>query len=264
MKAVLCTAHAPEKKISHTHTLSKKQAAILVSVLVIVAGVGVYLVYEATRTEFRFEEWNPEPNRRILMYIRDLTDANLTISFENDTLLMCRVDVELYDAQSGSVVLVREVGNQVNLEATGRQRRVDVVLGTAAKYDLYIQRGQNLNTTVRFGNGAVLNKTRFEAYQTGILRIAVDEHDGFGAYDNLVANIGHPYGISGSLLLLLDIDLPEGYDGRLFTNGAPISFIERVGWGFLRDGEYGTPGDWEEPIVWVDSVCDAIIARLID
>ncbi len=244
--------------------LSRKRGALTISMLVIVAGVGVYWVYESTRTQFRFEEWNPEPNRRILMYIRDLTDANLTISFENDTSLMCRVAVDLYDAQSGSVVLVREVGNQVNLESTGRQRRVEVVLGTAAKYDLYIQRGDNLNTTVRFGNGAVLNRTDFDAYQTGIIRIAVDEHDGLATYDSLFVYAGHPYGIAGSLLVLLDIDLPKGYDGRLHTNGAPISFVERVGWGYLGHHDYGTPGDWKEPLVSISCECDAIIARLID
>ncbi len=244
--------------------LGKKPLAFLIIGIVLVTGVSVFWFYESNRTQFRFEEWNPEPNRRILMYIRDLTDANLTISFENDTSLMCRVAVDLYDAQSGSVVLVREVGNQVNLESTGRQRRVEVVLGTAAKYDLYIQRGQNLNTTVRFENGAVLNKTRFEVYQTGIIRVAVDEDDGLATYEGLILTIEKPYGITGNLFVLLDVNLPEGYDGYLYTSGAPISFVERVGWGYMGNDVYATSADPGAQLISIYCYCTSIIARLMD
>ncbi len=244
--------------------VSRKHAALVVMVIVVI-GAGSFCLYESNRTTFHFEEeyYGGRP-ARIFMYIRSLKDANVTISFVNNTSLMCRVDVELYDPQSGSVRFVREVGNQVNLEFTGRQRRVDIVLGTAVQYDLLIHLGENLNTTVWFGNGAVLNNTSLEAYQTGIIRIAVDENDGLTTHGSLSMGGGIPRLAEGPLHVLLDIDLPEGYGGRLTTYGAPISFVERVGWGFYGNGVFATAATVEHPRVTVGFSCTSIIARLID
>jgi hypothetical protein len=233
-------------------------------VIVVIAGGVLFWYYESNRTQFHYEEWHPEPSRRILMYIRDLKDANLTISFVNDTTLMCRVDVDLYDPQSGSVRLVREVANQINLESTGRQKRVEVVLGTSDRYNIHIQNGENLNTTVRYGNGAVLNETWFSAHQTGIIRIAVDEDDGLTTHGGMAIDAIIPRGSQGQLHVLLDIDLPEGYDGELLTNNAPISFVERVGWGYYGNGVFATAGTMEDPWIGIGCICTSILARLID
>jgi hypothetical protein len=55
--------------------------------VVVVTGAGSFWFYESNRTTFHFEEeyYGGRP-ARILMYIRRLRDANLTISFVNDTL----------------------------------------------------------------------------------------------------------------------------------------------------------------------------------
>ncbi len=248
-------------------TLSKKQAAVLVSVLVIVAGVGVYWVYESTRTEFHFEEAYPAGDtRKVILVIAEPRDANLTISFENDTSLLYRVDAELYDAQSGSVRMQYDEVNvhSLHLYCEGRQRRIDIVLGTATWYDVTIWRGENLNTTIRFGNGAVLNETWFDVGQTGILRIAVDEHDGLVTHGGMLISARIPRGSDGPLYVLLDIDLPEGYEGRLRTNYAPISFIERVGWGYYGKGIYATAETMKDPWIAFGFTCTSIVARLID
>ncbi len=245
-------------------SLSRKQRGLVVIAMVVVAGGGFFWYYDSTRTTFHFEERYPESNRPILVPLRRLRDTNLSISFVNDTSLMCRVDVELYDSQSGSVTWYRGPNNNVALEATGRQKRVDVVLGTGASYHLYILLGENLNTTIRFGNGAVLNDTSLEAYQTGIIRIAVDEDDGLTTHGGMGISAWIPEGINGPLHVLLNIDLPTGYLGKLWTNGAPISFVERVGWGYYGDGVYATVGMMEEPWIGIGCVCTSIIARLID
>jgi hypothetical protein len=202
----------------------------------------------------------------VTFYLRDLKDTNVTISFANDTSLLYRIDAELYDPASGSVTVDYASINVhlVHIEGTGPQRRVDVVLGTAAKYDITIQRCENLNTTVRYGNGAVLNETWFSAHQTGIIRIAVDEDDGLTTHGGMAIDAIIPRGSQGQLHVLLDIDLPEGYDGELLTNNAPISFVERVGWGYYGNGVFATAGTMEDPWIGIGCICTSILARLID
>ncbi len=248
-------------------SLTRKQTAILLILIVLGGGAGIFWFYESNRTQFHFEQTYPAGDtRKVILAIAEPRDANLTISFVNDTSLLYRVDAELYDAQSGSVRMQYDEVNvhSLHLYCEGRQRRIDIVLGTATWYDVTIWRGENLNTTIRFGNGAVLNRTDVDIYQTGIVRIAVDEHDGLTTIDSLYVTVRRPSGFTGSSLVLLDIDLPEDYDGKLYTHGAPISFVERVGWGYLGNDIFGTPRNEDHPLVVINSVCDAIIARLID
>ncbi len=98
----------------------------------------------------------------------------------------------------------------------------------------------------------------------GIIRINVDEHDGFAAYGTLSIDAIIPTGIAGPLFVLLDIDLPEGYGGRLRTNKAPISFVERVGWGYYGNGVHATAETVYDPRIGIGCGCTSIVARLID
>jgi hypothetical protein len=227
----------------------------------------MFWYFESTRTQFHYEASYPAGDtRKVTFYLRDLKDTNVTISFANDTSLLYRIDAELYDPASGSVTVDYASINVhlVHIEGTGRQRRVDVVLGTAAKYDITIQRCENLNTTVRYGNGAVLNETWFSCRQTGIFRVSVDEGDGLTTYGGMVIGARIPEGSVGPLYVLLDIDLPTGVEGRLRTNNAPISFVERVGWGYYGDGIFATAETMEDPWIAIGFVCTSIVARLID
>ncbi|TFG04090.1 hypothetical protein EU538_12845 [Candidatus Thorarchaeota archaeon] len=248
-------------------SLTRKQTAILLILIVLGSGAGLFWYFESNRTQFRFEAVYPEGDtRKVILALVTPRDANLTISFENDTSLMYRIDAELYDPGSDSVRFEHDRVNvhSLHLYCEGRQQRIAIVLGIAAKYDITIFKGENLNTTVRYGNGAVLNETWFVAYQTGVLRIAVDEHDGLTTHGSMLIGGGVPESIDGPLYLMLDIDLPDGYGGRLSTYGIPISFIERQGWGFYGNGVFATAATVERPRVTIGLACTSILARLID
>ncbi len=91
-----------------------------------------------------------------------------------------------------------------------------------------------------------------------------DHQDGLTTHGSLSMGGGIPRLVEGLFHVLLDIDLPAGYRGRLSTYGAPISFVERVGWGFYGNGVIATAATVEHPRVTVGFRCTSIIARLID
>ncbi|MHA2322760.1 MAG: hypothetical protein ACXACG_14025 [Candidatus Thorarchaeota archaeon] len=249
--------------------MNKKGFAGAVVVVVIVSGLGAILwLGSSPSIEFHLEAEVELPRyANFTLFLADLLDTNLTISFVNDNSLLYRIDMVLYDPSSPSEAFDLDTQSYTSIHrffTLVRVRSMNVTLGTGCTYDLAVW-GTNLSTSITYDNGArARSELRYEASGLLLVRITenmtiMDNHNQFDIYT----------GISNDPLqaFYLDVDLPDGYGGQLnrghISDLVPISFVERVGWTSDEWGVYSTVD--ESPLIkFATPHCEHIFARLID
>ena len=201
-------------------------------VVAIVGVLGVPFVMKTTSSTYQHEEYLPELNsRNTRVFLSDLEDANITVTFTNEPDLWFRMSVTQYTSRvrhrietytdSSSSTLTMELTSVIRIKS------INLELGTDVVHSIQIS-GENLNTLVVVDNGAKISESFFHYYSTGILQFIMTENVNFTTRGMKVETgwAFYPY-ISYSWpqeQVILDINLPTGLNGNLFAPNT--TFIE--------------------------------------
>jgi hypothetical protein len=224
--------------------MERKQLIALCVIVIVIGVAGVGFVLLSTPTHYE-REYPAESSKYVRLGI-SVEDCNLSISFRNDSTLMYSIDVEVY-SDSDFKVNYREgveyhsiqIGVFSGQMPTGpaRLKSLDIILGTAATYQI-VAGGNNLDTSIVYGNGAKLGQfgngvdysdddVIYKA--TGSVQFTFEDDVDFsgGGLDVMLTGMG---GIVNYLdSAILDIDLPEGMDGRVCFFDSVMS-VDNNGW----------------------------------
>ncbi len=241
--------------------VNRRVMALAGIVIVVVATVGIVVVLDPWGTELHFrQEYTGGEDTKVLLTIWSLRDCNLTVSFVNDTSLLFDIQASLYEP-SDTLSVTHESSDYWLIEGRGRQKRIDILLGTGVCYDINIGEGTNLNTTITVGNGAIIDGQSIKALHTGVVRFSFREQNEPDIRSGFGVTLGfQPY----TPTALVDIDLPNNMDGELRAGDSPISFVAISGWYSRGFGKYSTATHEGNHLMEMVCNCESVLARLID
>jgi len=242
-------------------------AAFGAVVLVAVVVTAVLLVWNSAATSFHYEREYPAGETKwVQLALDNLRDTNVTVTFTDDPTLMYSIDVTLYIPGVTYTFEEEELAYSwtIDLVATGRVESVDVILGTGTSYSIFIRTGISIDTTITYGNGAMLDNRDFLYSCNGTLQFNFGENVNF-TEGGLRADIGAPAFANRPNPLHLNIDLPDGMDGRIDFSTYPVSFTDLTGWHHEGFGIYATASwPFENPGLHMTVVCGSCLADLHD
>jgi len=252
-----------------------RRRSVAVAVVLIVS-ISVFIVFiglPLTQTSFHYARQYPSSEtRRVMVHLYDLdyTSTNVTVSFLDDPTLLYSIDViqyypglyhlvYFYDGApwDQTLLFVGICGNGNEQVAS-----VAITLGTGTYYALELD--GRLNVSVNYDNGAWLRGQevvvscgggRFEftlGEDVNFTDSGLDVQTGLGTD------------------LFLDIDLPDGMNGKLeLPPAVDFAYSEMVGWSLISSG-YGIPTIYstpsiDQPLLYIDpSGYGLVRARLHD
>ena len=241
---------------------------VLVAVMLMAVSVGtILLIWNASATSFHYErEYPVDETRWVRLALDDLEDTNVTVAFTDDPALMYSIDVTLYEPGLTYTFEYEEKRYHlaITLIASGRIKSINVVLGTGTPYKILIRMGDNIDTTITYDSGAVIDylDDAFVYSCTGTLDFNFCENVNFSA-GGLDVAIG--YVPDQPDPLYLDIDLPDGMDGRIDFGPDPVTFTQLAGWHHEGFGIYATASwPFENPGLDMTVDCGNCLADLHD
>ncbi len=245
--------------------MERKMMALVAVALVAVMVSAVLLVWNASATSFHYERKYPAGETKyVKMVVDNLKDTNLTIAFIDDPLLMYSIDVVLYEPGMTYTIEEAELPYSftIDLVATGRIQSITIALGTGASYQIHIPDGDNVDAVVAFGNGAMLEGRYFGYSCSGTLNFIFGENVNI-TKGGLDVDIGRPAREPDPLYL--DIDFPDGMDGRIDFGPDPVTFTQLAGWHHEGFGIYSTASwPFENPGLHMTVDCGSCLADLHD
>ncbi|MHA2023748.1 MAG: hypothetical protein ACTSWQ_08825 [Candidatus Thorarchaeota archaeon] len=224
----------------------RTKKAVIVTVLVL-GGLGVSITYVGPLLTYgvshHLEERVTDQLAAFAFGLNGLEDTNLTIMYRNDSSLLYEVDFTLYEPATfdQAMTITRDTVHWLFLNAKMRIQSMIVTLGTGLPYTLGVWSDTDLNTTMIFDNGAILDEIdglgdEINYCATGILRLAITENVTVKEW----AKFHFQSGSKTPDIVLLAIDLPEGVEGYLELGATPVSFSILDGWYFRGAGRYST------------------------
>jgi hypothetical protein len=242
--------------------MERVKVAIILVIVISVGIGGVFLLLGGvSSTEFHYEHVYPSgETKQALVSLWGLEDTNVSITFEDNPALLHSLDIELYSAGDIFQYELEDKASYywIKLEATDRIKSLDLVLGTGPKYEIGIH-GTNINSTITYSNGALLRGQQIEYYGSGFLRFVLDEDIDFST-EGLDVLIREEAGVRGDLDL--NIDLPEGLNGRVSFDTTSLTIAENEGWAFRSEGHYSTDAVSPQPLLDLLIICRTVVARL--
>jgi hypothetical protein len=243
--------------------MNRKMKAIAVVVVITVAITGVVLVVNPFGTQFHYERaWHSGDARWGSVRFYDLKDCNVTISFVNDSSVHHRLDVELYTPTfaSSAFTIISSIKVGLKFTAISRIRSLNLVLGTGTQYYISFSLSARLNTTIVYGNGALMgDDARFLYSASGILRFAFTENVNFTEKGMECSMNVFPSGTA-----YVYVDLPDGMDGRASLGGDNVYTTELSGWYYRLGNTYSTAITVQEPLLDLTAHGTTVYARLYD
>jgi hypothetical protein len=200
--------------------------AIMVATSVSIIGVGFVKVW----TDYSFQEPVIKPDLQSTLFIHELVDTNLTITFSTKSNLFYKTDIvyyepisilsasSFYEIHSGPI----EVSAQIH--PSQRVRFLNITVGPVV-HELFIIRCWNLNTTIVYDSEVGLNQSLFYL-AGGSLKVVVEE------------DIQHS--VAGSINtddVSLDVTVPTGFSGAVLYSSYSVT-TARTGWAYSLDFNY--------------------------
>ena len=146
----------------------------IVSVIVIAIAIVVFLIVSQVGTSLHIENRNV-PDEKYAIWIIDVDDCNVSVSFTNDTNLFYAFDVKLSSvAFIPNSYSIETLSGRVIFSGSSSVVSVDLTLGTGINYDIIV-RGGNLTTTITYSNGALINNNEVTVLQCGSFTFNLDE-----------------------------------------------------------------------------------------
>ncbi len=225
-------------------------AVVIVALVVIsILGVSIVLQYPLDESGFQFERAVTSTTPDSIFFQIRADDADVSITFtENDNLLYSiNITPYLDSTEAGISIVMTEDSWGVTLRA-GRQKSIDIVLGTGCFYFINIVASSNLNTTIVYSNNAWVNDTALHyGVEDGDLNLRI--------HNNIKVNdtIGFDVWI-WCRTLNLDIDVPFEWNAFVDFHSSNLTILEMTGWHDLY-GEYAYRTDDvydNNPIIEID------------
>ncbi len=229
----------------------KTRNMTIIVIAIIIVGI-LFISVTQIGTDFNVENRSVN-DEEYYIWIRDVADCNVSVSFVEDANLFYAFNVGLSSSAFGSSsysVEIKPISHQVIFRGSDLVDSVHLTLGSSMHYSLVVV-GQNLNTTIAFSNGALIDGMDVGIYHTGFLHFNIDED--VIATGDLDVTIGASTTDTPSLIYL-DIDLPTGMNGVMnFKADSSVSIRENIGW-YLRQPpfdriEYSTSASEPSPLL---------------
>jgi hypothetical protein len=245
--------------------INRRKLVGVVVVVSILLGVLFFVNYGFPALSFHREARNPNTQHsHVTLWLTDLQDSILDVSFVDDSDLIYRMDIELFNpsfAASAFELTIEASRTQVRFNALVAIRRVMLVLGSATPYDILVG-GSNVTGTFVFGNNMKGSDTELHYSATGVVNLTLTEDIEFlGGEMRVIA--GTQLGLPD--YVYIDVDVIEGLNGQITFNG-PFSLHSSTGWeyysSFFDDVTYRTSsydpfnntilqiGTWAEQMVY--------------
>jgi hypothetical protein len=219
----------------------KKVAGFFVAVVFIIGVVGIVNIIDTTPTTYHYEAWLPESNARDTRFtVVGINDANITVSFDDEPGLWYRIDITHYTSVKHHAV--EDISEpsflplRVHLTSVTPIKRINIVLGVDVAHSIYIS-GENLNTIVTMDNGAKISGSKCKFVGTGFFQFFMTENVNFSS-EGMDVEVGDFFlNLGAPELVVIDVDLPSGLNGRLSTHN--VTFIQNE-WPIKYGNEWGT------------------------
>ncbi len=218
-----------------------KVIVFLIAVVILIGIGGIVNLISNTPTTYHYERMLPDSYPRDTRFtIANVKDANITISFVNEPGFWYRIDMTHYTSVKHHAVEC--VTNpsflplRVRVSSVTPVKTINIVLGTDVAHSLYIS-GENLNTIIIMDNGAKISGSRCRFFGTGVFQFIMTENVNFTGKGMDVEVGDFVLGPVSPELVVVDVDLPSGLNGRFSSPNA--TFI-RNEWPINYGNEWGT------------------------
>jgi len=211
------------------HMSAMNRRAIAVVLALIIAGAGTILfLLPRSSSSFHLEaEYTGAGVDPIYLWLTDIQDCNLTISFVDEPSLLYSIDVELYEAapSSSAFVLTVEEWFDIRFEASMSMKRLQVVLGSGVPYKIVVS-GSDVNATFVYDNDVIGSGASLNYGATGsFISLTFTENMTF-TDTGMEVSVGLP---EEADIAYLHIDLPDGVNGAASFR-EPIYLHSNSGW----------------------------------
>ena len=207
-------------------------------VILVIVGAGATLVLlPPTSDTFHFEFEYPEGDRYpVQLWLTDIQDCTLNVSFVDDADLLYDIDVELYGAYSASSAFELSINDyrvnsgwvEVRFEGKLSIKSLYVVLGSGVPYEIIVPASSDMNATFVYGNNAVGSDASLFYSATGsIVNLIFTEEMVFSetGMEVICGTDSRPD------YIYLYVDLPDGVnDAAGFRE--PLSLHSSTGWAY--------------------------------
>jgi len=211
--------------------------AVAVVLVLIILGTGSFLIlFPRSSNSYHFEEQIPEGDvYRYSIWLKDIRDCTLNVSFIDDPDLLYNLDIGLYESHpedSAFDLSITDYGGtyriyQVSFEGKVRIRTIQLILGSGVPYEIVVS-GSDVNSTFVYSNNAVGSDASLYYSATGSnVNLIFTENMSFNE-SGMEITVGSD---AQTDYVNLYVDLPDGiYGGATFRE--PLYLQSNTGWAF--------------------------------
>ncbi len=237
--------------------MNRKMIATVLVLVVVGAGATLVLLPPTSDT-FHFESEYLEGDRDpVQLWLTDIQDCTLNVSFVDDADLLYDIDVELYGSHPASSAFELSVNDyrvhsgwvEVRFEGKLSIKSLHVVLGSGVPYEIIVPASSDMNATFVYGNNAVGSDASLFYSATGsIVNLIFTEEMVFSetGMEVICGTDSRPD------YIYLYVDLPDGVNGAAGFR-EPLSLHSSTGWAyhsqFLDTVSYRTDPLKPEPLL---------------
>ncbi len=216
--------------------MNRKAVAVVLTLIIVGAGITLIL-FPPTSDTFHFESEYPEGDiDPVQLWLTDIRDCSLNVSFVDDPDLLYKIDVELYGSHPASSAFELSINDyrvhsgwvEVRFEGIQRIKSLHVVLGSGVPYEIVVPSSSDMNATFVYGNNAVGSDASLFYSATGSILSLIFTEDMVFSETGMEVTIGSA-GLSDYVYLYTD--LPDGVSGGA-TFREPLYLQSSNGWAF--------------------------------
>jgi hypothetical protein len=236
-----------------------RRVVALVLIFVVVGAGTVLLLFPRNSASFHLSAEYPDGEKEpVYLYLLDLEECALNISFIDDPDLLYDMNIELdgsHPASSTFDLIVKDYRDSNNwMEVDFREVRsvtgLQVVLGSGVPYWIVVT-GTSVNATVVYGNNVLGSDASFDYRATGTYVNMIMTEDVVFASEGMEVDVGTG-GVGMPDSIYFNLDLPEGING-IGSFSKPLYIHANTGWSWYSEGgrfiSYSTPESSLQPLV---------------
>ncbi|MFW9805492.1 MAG: hypothetical protein ACFFFK_02025 [Candidatus Thorarchaeota archaeon] len=212
--------------------MNRRIAAFILTIMVSSSVVIVGVVFANVWDKYSFQLPVIQRDSQSTLFIHELVDTNLTITFSNESNLFYKTDIAYYEPISilsaSSCYEVHSSPTEVSaqIHPFQRVRSLNITVGPVV-HELFIIRCWNLETTIVYDSEVGLNQSLYYL-AGGSLKVIVEENIQHSVAGRISADVVN-----------LDVTIPTGFSGAVFFSSYSVT-TEITGWAYSLDFYYDT------------------------
>jgi hypothetical protein len=231
-------------------TMNRRAVAIVLALIVVGAGTVILLLPQSLSSFHLEADYTGEGVDPIYLWLTDIQDCNLTVTFTDNPDLLYSIDIDLYEAapSSSAFVLTVEEWFDIRFQAILSIKSLQVTLGTGVPYKIVVS-GTDVNATFIYDNNVIGSGASLNYGATGSFISLNFTEDMVFSDTGMEVRVG---ATGEADIAYLHTDLPDGVNGEA-TFREPLSLHSVIGWvyrsGFLNEVTYSTDPLNTEPLL---------------